>query len=60
MRTSSQGPFAVRTKLAYLMGVPARDIHVFTERVGGGFGGKQEMVSEDLPLFATMKLEAVP
>ena len=30
------------------MGVPAREIHVFTERVGGGFGGKQEMVSEDL------------
>ena len=40
-------------KLAYLMGVPPAQIHVFTERVGGGFGGKQEMVSEDLPLFAT-------
>src|SRR5260370_7942905 len=42
------------------MGVPAREIHVFTERVGGGFGGKQEMVSEDLPLFATMKLDGRP
>lgn len=60
VRTSSQGPFAVRTKLAYLMGVPVRDIHVFTERVGGGFGGKQEMVSEDLPLFASMKLGGRP
>ena len=60
VRTSSQGPFPVRTKLAYLMGVPAREIHVFTERVGGGFGGKQEMVSEDLPLFATMKLDGRP
>jgi putative selenate reductase molybdopterin-binding subunit len=56
VRTSSQGPFAVQKKLAYLMGIPARDLHVFTERVGGGFGGKQEMVSEDLPLFAAMKL----
>lgn len=56
VRTSSQAPFAVQRKLAYLMGVPARDIHVFTERVGGGFGGKQEMVSEDLALFAAMKL----
>jgi len=56
VRTSSQAPFAARTKLAYLMGIPARDLHVFTERVGGGFGGKQEMVSEDLVLFATMKL----
>lgn len=60
VRTSSQGPFTVRTKLAHLMGVPAREIHVFTERVGGGFGGKQEMVSEDLPLFASMKLGGRP
>jgi CO/xanthine dehydrogenase Mo-binding subunit/aerobic-type carbon monoxide dehydrogenase small subunit (CoxS/CutS family) len=60
VRTSSQGPFAVLKKLAYLTGVPAREIHVFTERVGGGFGGKQEMVSEDLPLFATMKLGGRP
>jgi CO/xanthine dehydrogenase Mo-binding subunit/aerobic-type carbon monoxide dehydrogenase small subunit (CoxS/CutS family) len=60
VRTSSQGPFAVLKKLAYLTGVPAREIHVFTERVGGGFGGKQEMVSEDLPLFASMKLGGRP
>jgi CO/xanthine dehydrogenase Mo-binding subunit/aerobic-type carbon monoxide dehydrogenase small subunit (CoxS/CutS family) len=60
VRTSSQGPFPVLKKLAYLTGVPAREIHVFTERVGGGFGGKQEMVSEDLPLFATMKLGGRP
>ena len=60
VRTSSQGPFATRTKLAYLMGIPARQIHVFTERVGGGFGGKQEMVSEDLPLLASMKLGGRP
>jgi putative selenate reductase molybdopterin-binding subunit len=56
MRTSSQAPFAARQKLAYIMGIPPRELHVFTERVGGGFGGKQEMVSEDLVLFATMKL----
>ncbi|HEY4165150.1 MAG TPA: molybdopterin-dependent oxidoreductase [Reyranella sp.] len=60
VRTSSQGPFAVLKKLAYLTGVPAREIHVFTERVGGGFGGKQEMVSEDLALFAAMKLGGRP
>lgn len=60
VRTSSQGPFAARTKLAYLMGVPPSQIHVFTDRVGGGFGGKQEMVSEDLPLFASMKLGGRP
>ncbi len=27
----------------------------FTERVGGGFGGKQDMMSEDLPLFAAIQ-----
>ena len=32
-----------------------RDLHVFTERVGGGFGGKQEMISEDLCVLATLK-----
>lgn len=56
VRTSSQGPFAAQKKLCYLMGLRTRDLHVYTERVGGGFGGKQEMVSEDLVLFATMKL----
>jgi putative selenate reductase molybdopterin-binding subunit len=60
VRTSSQGPFAVHRKLAYLTGLPGREIHVFTERVGGGFGGKQEMVSEDLPLLASMKLGGRP
>ena len=56
VRTSSQGPFAAQKKLCYLMGLRTRDLHVFTDRVGGGFGGKQEMISEDLVLFATMKL----
>ncbi len=56
VRTSSQGPFAAHKKLCYLMGLKGRDLHVFTERVGGGFGGKQEMISEDLVLFASMKL----
>lgn len=56
VRTSSQGPFVVRAKLCHQFGLRARDVHVFTERVGGGFGGKQEMISEDLVLFATMKL----
>lgn len=56
VRTSTQAPFVVQAKLCYLLGLRARDVHVFTERVGGGFGGKQEMISEDLVLWATMKL----
>ena len=55
IRTSSQAPFVVRQKLCHIFGLRARDLHVFTERVGGGFGGKQEMVSENLCLLATRK-----
>jgi putative selenate reductase molybdopterin-binding subunit len=55
VRTSSQAPFIVQQKLCHIFGLRARDLHVFTERVGGGFGGKQEMISEDLCLLATMK-----
>ena len=55
VRTSSQAPFIAQQKLCHIFGLRARDVHVFTERVGGGFGGKQEMLSEDLCLLATMK-----
>ncbi|HKE37314.1 MAG TPA: molybdopterin cofactor-binding domain-containing protein, partial [Candidatus Baltobacteraceae bacterium] len=55
IRTSVQGPFVVKAKLCYLFGLNLTDVHVFCERVGGGFGGKQDMMSEDLPLLATMK-----
>jgi CO/xanthine dehydrogenase Mo-binding subunit len=55
VRTSSQAPFITQQKLCYLFGLRARDRHVFTERVGGGFGGKQEMLTEDLCLLAVLK-----
>jgi CO/xanthine dehydrogenase Mo-binding subunit/aerobic-type carbon monoxide dehydrogenase small subunit (CoxS/CutS family) len=55
VRTSSQAPFVAQQKLCHIFGLRARDLHVFTERVGGGFGGKQEMISEDLCLLATIK-----
>ena len=55
VRTTSQAPFVVQLKLAHVFNLPSRSIHVFTERVGGGFGGKQEMVTEDLCVFAAIK-----
>jgi putative selenate reductase molybdopterin-binding subunit len=55
VRTSSQAPFIAKQKLCYLFGLVDRDVHVFTERIGGGFGGKQEMISEDLCVLATLK-----
>ena len=55
VRTSTQAPFITHKKLVHLFGLQARDVHVFTERVGGGFGGKQEMITEDLVVLATLK-----
>lgn len=55
VRTSTQAPFIAQQKIAYLFGMKLRDVHVFTERVGGGFGGKQEMITEDLCVLATLK-----
>jgi putative selenate reductase molybdopterin-binding subunit len=55
VRTTVQGPFIVQAKLCFIFGLNLADLHVFCERVGGGFGGKQDMMSEDLPLLATLK-----
>src|SRR6516162_5105146 len=55
VRTSSQAPFIAQQKLCHIFGLRARDMHVFTERVGGGFGGKQEMLTEDLCVLAALK-----
>jgi putative selenate reductase molybdopterin-binding subunit len=55
VRTSSQAPFIAHQKLCHVFGLRPARLHVFTERVGGGFGGKQEMLSEDLCVLATLK-----
>lgn len=46
--TSTQVPFHVRRQLARALGLPVRRVRVIKPRVGGGFGGKQEMVLEPL------------
>ena len=55
VRTTSQSPFIARDKLAYLFGMSPPDVRVFCERVGGGFGGKQEVLTEDLTALAAMR-----
>jgi len=55
VRSSTQTPFPTKEKLAYIFGRSPDDFHIYTERVGGGFGGKQEMISEDLCVLATLK-----
>ena len=56
VRTSSQAPFIAHQKLVHLFGIVPAHLHVFTERVGGGFGGKQEMLTEDLCVLAMLKI----
>jgi putative selenate reductase molybdopterin-binding subunit len=55
VRTSSQTPFITKKGLCYLFDLDPENVRVFCERVGGGFGGKQEMLSEDIVAFAAMK-----
>lgn len=55
VRTSTQVPFLTRRALSGIFGLPMDKVRVFCERVGGGFGGKQEMFVEDILALATLK-----
>jgi putative selenate reductase molybdopterin-binding subunit len=54
VRTSTQVPFHVRRMLAPLVDLPVSRIRVIKPRIGGGFGGKQEMLIEDLCAHLTI------
>ncbi|MEV6567304.1 molybdopterin-dependent oxidoreductase [Streptomyces kronopolitis] len=54
VRTSSQSPSIAKVKLAHLFALRPDRLRVFCMRVGGGFGGKQEVISEDLVALATL------
>jgi CO/xanthine dehydrogenase Mo-binding subunit/aerobic-type carbon monoxide dehydrogenase small subunit (CoxS/CutS family) len=54
VRTSSQSPWIAKGKLAHLFNLRPDQLRVFCARVGGGFGGKQEVISEDLVALATL------
>ncbi len=55
IRTSSQTPFLTRSALSALFDLPRDKVRAFAERVGGGFGGKQEMITEDIVALAVLK-----
>jgi putative selenate reductase molybdopterin-binding subunit len=54
VRTASQSPSIAKLKLSHLFDLRPDQLRVFCRRVGGGFGGKQELISEDLPALATL------
>jgi len=54
IRTSTQVPFHVRRVLAPVLGLPIKRIRVIKPRIGGGFGGKQEILMEDVAAHLTI------
>jgi CO/xanthine dehydrogenase Mo-binding subunit/aerobic-type carbon monoxide dehydrogenase small subunit (CoxS/CutS family) len=56
VRTSSQTPFLTRRALCDVFDLPLDAVRVLTGRVGGGFGGKQEMLVEDVVALAVLRL----
>ncbi|WP_328934785.1 MULTISPECIES: molybdopterin-dependent oxidoreductase [unclassified Streptomyces] len=56
VRTSSQTPFLTRRALCALYDLREEQVRVVAGRVGGGFGGKQEMLVEDIVALAVLRL----
>lgn len=56
VRSSTQTPFLTRRALCALYGLPEDEVRVVAGRVGGGFGGKQEMLTEDIVVLAALRL----
>jgi putative selenate reductase molybdopterin-binding subunit len=54
IRTSTQVPFHVRRMMAPVLGLPVKRIRVIKPRIGGGFGGKQEVLIEDVAAHLTI------
>jgi putative selenate reductase molybdopterin-binding subunit len=52
LRTATQVPFLVRDEIARVFALDPARVRVVAKRVGGGFGGKQELLTEDLVTLA--------
>jgi hypothetical protein len=55
IRSSTQTPYLTRRALCGIFGLEAEKVRVFCERMGGGFGAKQEMLVEDIVTLAVLK-----
>lgn len=56
IRSSTQTPYLTKRALCRVFGLPADRVRVVAGRVGGGFGGKQEMLTEDIVALAALAL----
>jgi putative selenate reductase molybdopterin-binding subunit len=55
VRSSTQTPFLTRRALSSIFDLDPGKVRVFCERMGGGFGAKQEMLVEDVAALAALK-----
>ncbi|MEU8662800.1 molybdopterin-dependent oxidoreductase [Actinoplanes philippinensis] len=55
IRSSTQTPFLTRRAVSRVFGLSRDRVRVVAGRVGGGFGGKQEMLVEDLVAMAVLR-----
>ncbi|MEA3507236.1 MAG: molybdopterin cofactor-binding domain-containing protein [Elusimicrobiota bacterium] len=51
--TPTQVPYHIRRILASILEIKENKIRVIKEKVGGGFGSKQDMVLEEIPAYIT-------
>ncbi|MGB7087082.1 MAG: molybdopterin cofactor-binding domain-containing protein, partial [Phormidesmis sp.] len=55
VRSSTQVPFHCRRALCELFDLSEENVRVYKPQLGGGFGNKQEILTEDLCVLATLK-----
>ncbi len=55
IRTATQVPFHVRRIVADVLDFPIKNIRVIKPRIGGGFGGKQEILNEEICAAVTLR-----
>jgi CO/xanthine dehydrogenase Mo-binding subunit/aerobic-type carbon monoxide dehydrogenase small subunit (CoxS/CutS family) len=55
LRTATQVPFLTRDEVCRVFGLDQDRVRVIAKRVGGGFGGKQEMLAEDVVALAVLR-----
>lgn len=55
IHASTQVSWHLRRIVARVLGIPENKIHVVKERVGGGFGVKQDVVLEEVAAYLTWK-----
>ena len=52
VNASTQVPYHLRRIISWVCGIPENKIHVIKERVGGGYGSKQDILVEELTAYA--------